>query len=911
MAIRIILQSDEQIKNPATEKQSADGKRSPMKRRLHYWLGMGIVLALLGGVTLVKDVIRPRPHRYGAPSVARSTVSSHRSSRDRMPTVVVEQIPHSTRFPLLATVAGAKAIVINEIHFAPASGSNAEEWVELYNRSSNEVDVGGWRLAGSLEFTFPAGTRLAPGGYLTVAADTKTFEKAWKARKALGSWKGHLPDDSGEVVLLTNGDNEADRVKYTDSPPFPAATSATGSSLERRNPNIDEVGPRNWGAGRAGGWTKVLLRGNATSSRLYLYLGGAGSALLDDLTIRQHGRVLYSDDFTKKRSGWSFRGNHAETAIVDRRSRTDNRALLIRASGGGATKDSAANLEVRRLDSGFPCEIEFWVQLADATTPLTARLSLSRETYGVFGKIDGARASPGASNSILAAHLPPLIHPVRHTPARPTSGDAMQIEAGVVADAPPSSVTVTFHVGRGRDPVFEELKMLATMRDDGTEGDAKAEDGIYTARLSKFPNGTLVNYTIEVLDDAGQPVVSPERGSPTTTYGFYVEDEDAQDADAGFPVYNVLLEKGQVTRLRSNRFSDAYEPATLVHNGVVYSGIGVRHRGQTSRHYPKLHWKLKLNRDLRAVLREGEPPVRTINLSSSYADKIFLRDYLSHKLWADLGEASSQCEHSILKINGEYHGLYVRIENPGSTYLARNGLAEGWLWKAYSGGTEPEGRYELEAGDPTRADEVLREFLTGLNQHTGEQLEKFLRANVQIDSMINFLVATQLVHNADHVQKNYLIYADPERRFTLLPWDMDLTHGRNFECSRDGLLNDRLRADMWEDEHGNNSLLFGTRDHPKCDGHVNGFVDAMLRRTKAFRQQYYDRLREALATHYDPEVLIPKARVWRDRLREAVERDRERWGTYEGDADFESQFNAFCDWVKRRHAHLTRRLAAH
>ena len=69
-------------------------------------------------------------------------------------------------------------IVINEImyHAPPQLRSddrpfadNDEEWIELFNRSDQAVDLSGWQLRDAVEFEFDAGTVLGPGEYLVVA----------------------------------------------------------------------------------------------------------------------------------------------------------------------------------------------------------------------------------------------------------------------------------------------------------------------------------------------------------------------------------------------------------------------------------------------------------------------------------------------------------------------------------------------------------------------------------------------------------------------------------------------------------------------------------------------------------------------------------------------------------------------
>jgi hypothetical protein len=207
---------------------------------------------------------------------------------------------------------------------------------------------------------------------------------------------------------------------------------------------------------------------------------------------------------------------------------------------------------------------------------------------------------------------------------------------------------------------------------------------------------------------------------------------------------------------------------------------------------------------------------------------------------------------------------------------------------------------------------VLEDFLEQINSLGGHELDAFLSARVDVESLIDYLVGCQLIHNTDHVEKNYLLHASPEGRFRMLPWDLDLTHGRNFECSRggDGLLNDDLRHDMWDPEYRDRELLFGTRKHPKCEGRGNGIIEAFLGRTLKFRPAYYARLAECLAHYYHPEVLIPKVRRLAESIREEARRDRRLWGTYGGESNVDHHVAELEAWVNRRFAHLKGKLEA-
>ena len=98
-------------------------------------------------------------------------------------------------FRVLAALAGASGVaadvVINEIHYAPDVKTEAVEFIELYNRGTNTVDLSGWQMTRAVQFTFSGGTVLAPGGLLVVAQDPVALKTKFGAT-ALGPWSGRL-----------------------------------------------------------------------------------------------------------------------------------------------------------------------------------------------------------------------------------------------------------------------------------------------------------------------------------------------------------------------------------------------------------------------------------------------------------------------------------------------------------------------------------------------------------------------------------------------------------------------------------------------------------------------------------------------------------------------------------------------
>ncbi len=71
--------------------------------------------------------------------------------------------------------ARAQNILINEIMFHPASHNLREQYVELFNPATTNVDLSGWKFTRGFKFTFPPGTTIAPSAYLVVPGHRQTF----------------------------------------------------------------------------------------------------------------------------------------------------------------------------------------------------------------------------------------------------------------------------------------------------------------------------------------------------------------------------------------------------------------------------------------------------------------------------------------------------------------------------------------------------------------------------------------------------------------------------------------------------------------------------------------------------------------------------------------------------------------
>ncbi len=110
-------------------------------------------------------------------------------------------------------------VIINEVMASNGFYENGEayDWVELYNDGKNTENLSGWYLSDSkknpLKWSFPEGTKLKAGGYLTVFC---TGEDGIAPGKGDTFYTGYSISASGETLILS--DAEGTEVQRAELP---------------------------------------------------------------------------------------------------------------------------------------------------------------------------------------------------------------------------------------------------------------------------------------------------------------------------------------------------------------------------------------------------------------------------------------------------------------------------------------------------------------------------------------------------------------------------------------------------------------------------------------------------------------------------------------------------------------------
>jgi hypothetical protein len=485
---------------------------------------------------------------------------------------------------------------------------------------------------------------------------------------------------------------------------------------------------------------------------------------------------------------------------------------------------------------------------------------------------DPAGHTVGTVNSVNAIGLPPWISDVLH------GGDAQ----------PNDPVTVTALVLDATTVAFAYLidfgtEVAGSMLDDGLNGDGAAGDGLYGAIIPGQPAGSLVRYRITASGPTGQ--MQCPRDDDTVNYNGTAVVDPAVTSNV--PIFRWFIDPTDYQDALDHYDTDDIEPAAFYYNGVLYDNIAIRIRGQSSRTWPKKHWKFFFPQGHDFYDPELVPlRVDQFNLQSNYSDKSYLREILAYETFRDAGNPYNLTFHVRLHQNGQFFGLYMYLEGMDDDYRERNGINDLGAWyKAFDDmRSRPLPNLPNHYEKKTRLSEDysdLFDVLDGINNLTGQARRDFLYDNIDIPGVLNYLAANCIIHSNDHLAKNYFLYRDTEGTQRWIPhaWDLDLTFGRMFQGA---VLNDDLFAD--DDDVGRPDVspshpLYGDTEHLKWDFWWNYLIDVLYEEPD-LRQMYFRRVRTLMdgflvAGRYEARIdeLVPL-------ISTEAEMDRQAWGWY-------------------------------
>ena len=162
---------------------------------------------------------------------------------------IFDTLRYANNGPYLGPQPANAMVDFGAIEFNPASGNQAQEYVQLTNANTYAVDLSGWRLTGAIDHTFRGGTVIPSRGSLFVSPDVNAFRARTTGPRGSqglflqGNYRGQLSargealrlvDQTGRVAGATNypgNPSLAQRylrvteIMYHPAPPLPGVTT--------------------------------------------------------------------------------------------------------------------------------------------------------------------------------------------------------------------------------------------------------------------------------------------------------------------------------------------------------------------------------------------------------------------------------------------------------------------------------------------------------------------------------------------------------------------------------------------------------------------------------------------------------------------------------------------------------------
>ena len=461
-------------------------------------------------------------------------------------------------------------VVINEIHVDPPVKTELVEFIELHNTGPAEVDIAGWSFSRGITFTFPVGTRIAPGGYLVVAQNPAHLQAKFGIT-SVGPWEGLLSNEGERITLVNAAGEEMDDVDYGLGFPWPTVGDQPGYSMELVNPAFDNDLGGSWRVSvrdaNPNTETQILI----DPQSLWKYREGTQEASSPATAWRQPS---YNDNsWPEGPAPFGYDPSLSMGTPLDMR---DNyTSLFLRKEFNVDDLSQIGSLKLYAMyDDGFKVWINgqpaLSVNISSGEVPYNGTAGPARES-SVFEEflvppgllvqgqntiaiqlhnahisnssdcyIDirleaelgaaGAGPTPGALNAVFDTNLPPHLRQVDHSPKQPRGGEPVTITIKATDPDGVQSLELLYQIVNPgsyvelNDAAYEANWTSLPMRDDGAGGDALAGDSIYTAVIpgTVQQHRRLVRYRINATDSGGRGIRAPYLDDPVPNFAYFV-----------------------------------------------------------------------------------------------------------------------------------------------------------------------------------------------------------------------------------------------------------------------------------------------------------------------------------------------------------------------------------------------------
>lgn len=472
-----------------------------------------------------------------------------------------------------------------------------EEWIELFNRSDESVDLSAWQFSDGVKFDFPVGTTLEPGGYLVIADDIAAFTAAHPGLTVLGEYSGGLGNGSDRIVLLDAKGNPADSVEYFDGGRWDSRADGHGPSLELTDPDADNSRGEVWLASDEAAkstWQTYTYRALADSpipgdptiwqDFAMGMLDGEGEVLIDDISVVEDPdgaaieRIQNGDFGGDSTAHWRFLGNH-------QRSYSEGDVLHLVASG--ATEYQGNQLETTfgsgaSIVNGTEYQISFRARWLSGSSHLNTRLYFNRAAKTTELEVPGMNGTPGAPNSRLVANSGPTFDSLTHAPLLPAVGQPVSVSTTLTDSDGTASATLYYRLDAG---AWANTPMVVE------------PGGKFVGTIPGQGANTVVQFYVEASDFLGATSTFPKEGANSRALFEVNDGVSANNAVHDLRAIMLSADSDHLHR-STNSLSNELLGATVIYQGRAFYDVGIRLKGSfVGRDAARVGFNIKFNAD--------------------------------------------------------------------------------------------------------------------------------------------------------------------------------------------------------------------------------------------------------------------------------------------------------------------------
>lgn len=458
---------------------------------------------------------------------------------------------------------------------------SSQQWVELLNRSSHEVDLTGWRLDGGIDFRFTNGPVIPPGGYWVIAKDAGALQQLWPevASKISGNFAGKLSPLERFLLRDARGNPVSETRVYEKE-----WSDGGGSSLELKDPLADENLSEAWAdsdESARGQWTEVRYRMKAGQSfgptrwnEFRLGLLDNGVVLVDDVSVIRDPdgarlELIQNGGFetTTGPVHWRWMGTH-QGAFVPDPDQPKNTVLRLSTTGRAIMNHNHVEstfLNNVPLVTGQVYKVSYRARWVAGSGQVSTRAYFSQLAQVHALPAPERGGTPGSTNSRRVANRGPALRELHHSPVVPTAGQTVRVAVSAADPDGVAGVTLFYRVNPG--PSFSSIPMVSS--------DSVTWEGVIPTQAA----GKIVQFYVSAADSAGATSMAPEQGPDSRALLQFADNQKTS-----LPVHElrlIMLDSDRDFLLNpTNVMSDARLGSTLIYDRQeVFYDAGARLQG--------------------------------------------------------------------------------------------------------------------------------------------------------------------------------------------------------------------------------------------------------------------------------------------------------------------------------------------